>query len=106
MGDRHVGQDSVAQVEDPRTLTPGLQQLIDAPIQHRPTSPEEQRIKRALDRLYRLDSLTDCQRTGRIQRHSLDIDLRRILFRQRGRAPGEADQRHSDAESPMATALS
>ena len=36
MGDRHIRQNAVTQVENPRPGSPGLQQLVDTPVQTGP----------------------------------------------------------------------
>ncbi len=88
----------MTQVEDPGALPPGLHQLIDPTIQHRTARAQQEGVERTLDRLEGLNPLADLQRTGGVQRHGLDVALRRITLCKRRRASWEADERHGDPQ--------
>ena len=73
MVDRHVGQDAVPQVENPRPLPPGLHQLVDATIQQIAAGPQQEGIQSPLDRLDLLHPFADLERAGGVQSDSVDL---------------------------------
>src|ERR1035437_9752836 len=57
MGDRRVGQDAVAEIEDERPARKSVQHVVDFPIERAAACAQEQRIDIALHRHPALDLL-------------------------------------------------